>query len=52
MQEKLAELKENEMEWLERVDITSAAPLGGGEEEGEEESRLDPEDDFKREMLL
>ena len=53
MREKLAKLKENEMEWLERADITSAAPLGGGGEEGvEEDSQLDPEDDFKREMLL
>lgn len=44
-------------DWLERMDITPpvSAPRvfpGGREEEEEEEGKVDPEDDFKREMHL
>ena len=56
MQEQLAMLKERGLDWIERMDITAPASestLSEVEEgEGEAESALDPEDDFKREMYL
>lgn len=52
MQEKLAKLKEKGLEWLERMDVTGTAPEPKGEERTEEGVDMDPEDDFKREMLL
>ena len=57
MQEKIAELKERALEWIERMDVaapaseSSLAEKGEGEEEGDE-GAVDPEDDFKREMHL
>ena len=53
MREKLAKLKGVELEWLERMDVTVAASETKEEEEEEEQGEaMDPEDDFKREMLL
>ena len=61
MREKLAFLKKKELEWLERMDVTSqpgsATLQSEGEasnEKGEDEEmvKLDPENDFKREMHL
>ncbi len=57
MQKKIAELLEGGLEWIERMDITAPASESAltEKEEGEgegEESGLDPEDDFKREMHL
>ena len=60
LREKLAFLQKKELEWLERMDITSQpspttlrsegeASNDKAEEEGDE---IDPEDDFKREMHL
>ena len=54
MQQGLLKLKATELEWLERMDV-SVAPTNPQPtpEEGEEESAtMDPEDDFRREMLL
>ena len=51
MKEILAELKKNQLEWLERMDVTATA-LESKPEETNEEGNVDPEDDFKREMLL
>ncbi len=54
MREQLAKLKEKELEWVERMDVTVTLESKSADEEGgaEEDSALDPEDDFKREMLL
>lgn len=58
MQEKLAQLRENALEWLERMDISTSTSKPTEEEEEEEEAEegastaIDPEDDFKREMHL
>lgn len=53
MREKLVKLKGVELEWLERMDVTVAASETREEEEEQGEGgTMDPEDDFKREMLL
>ena len=55
MRAKLAELKKDELDWIERMDVT-VPDLEDEEEEKkegeEEENEIDPEDDFKREMHL
>lgn len=56
MQDKLASMRTKDLEWLERMDVTTAAASeskpDNEEEEEERDSGMDPEDDFKREMLL
>ena len=56
LREKLAFLKQNELEWLERMDTTSQPVVQSeGEasnDKGEGGGEIDPEDDFKREMHL
>lgn len=53
MQEKLAVLKEKDLGWIERMDITAPALESAlSEVEEEAEGTVDPEDDFKREMHL
>ncbi len=54
MREQLAKLKEKELQWLEKMDITVTLESKSDDEEdgAGENSALDPEDDFKREMLL
>ena len=59
MHEKLAFLKQKELEWLERMDTTSQPGTAAVQSEGEASNdkgqggdEIDPEDDFKREMQL
>ena len=58
LKEKLSFLRKKELEWLERMDVTSqpgAATVqsaGEASNEREDDDELDPEDDFKREMHL
>lgn len=55
MRERLAEMKEKELEWIERMDATAttaAAADTGDSDKEKEASGMDPEDDFKREMVL
>lgn len=49
MQDKLTKLKEKQFEWLERMDITVDTTESRPEEGADD---MNPEDDFKREMLL